>query len=664
MNQIPCMRNWHWYVSALVVLFGTSVKTYAQVYTLTSPNRQLEATIQIKENITWSVAYGDQPVVSNANVWMALQNGIELGRNPKVVGVDEKLVTETISAQVPTKHSQWNVSFNELTLKCKGNYALQLRAYDYGLAYRFVTSLGRKQEVIIHNERLDLTLPKGSWSYFPKEESLYSHFEQHHEYQPLDSIPANDFCALPVRFDVPGGVGLLVAEADLQDYPALFLEKNEQGFQSKFPGYVTKAEPLLSRPDRSEVLTTGDFIARTTGTRTFPWRVFMISADDRDFIANDLVFQLSGAAEEGQFDWVKPGKIAWDWYNANNIYGVDFESGINNDTYKYYIDFASKYGLEYVILDEGWTKTTTNVLESNPDIDVPELVAYANERGVGLILWLLWHPLDKNMDEILQLYGRWGVKGIKVDFMQRADQYMVNSYERIARVAAKYELMVDFHGAFKPAGLRARYPNVMTYEGVLGNENNKWSELITPEHNVTIPFTRMVAGPMDYTPGAMANAQERNFHISFNRPMSQGTRCHQAAMYVVYESPLQMLCDAPSAYMADPDFTEVIAQIPADWEETHVLEGKIADYVVVARRKGDTWYIGAMTDWSARVFTIDLSFLEDGAYDVVQLQDGVNAAKFSEDYQILEAEITNRSKLEARLAPGGGWVAVISPKGN
>jgi alpha-glucosidase len=314
-----------------------------------------------------------------------------------------------------------------------------------------------------------------------------------------------------------------------------------------------------------------DFIAKTSGKRVYPWRVFIISDDDRTFVESNLTFQLSKPSVLKNTTWIRPGRVAWDWYNANNIYGVDFKSGLNSSTYKYYIDFAAANGIEYVILDEGWTKSTTEILDFNPDIDVPELIRYGKEKGVEIILWALWKPLDANLAQILETYKSWGVKGIKVDFMQRSDQYMVNSYERIAKECARLELLVDFHGAFKPSGLRRTYPNVINYEGVKGSENNKWSKDITPDYNVTIPFIRMAAGPMDYTPGVMSNRQYTNYVVSFERPMSQGTRAHQVAMYVVYEAPLQMLCESPSRYYKEQETVDFIVKIPTTWDETIVL---------------------------------------------------------------------------------------------
>jgi len=348
--------------------------------------------------------------------------------------------------------------------------------------------------------------------------------------------------------------------------------------------------------------------------------------------------------------------VAWDWWNANNIYGVDFRAGVNTLTYKYYIDFAARYGIEYIILDEGWYPLG-NLLVNAPDMDVDELFRYGKEKGVGIVLWVTWKTLEDQLEPALERFTKWGAAGIKVDFMQRDDQWMVNYYEKVAREAAKRHMLVDFHGAYKPTGLIRTYPNVITSEGVKGLENSKWSKDVTPEHDVTLPFIRMLAGPMDYTPGAMLNAQDKDFAASFNRPMSQGTRCHQLAMYVVYESPLQMLADNPSNYLREPECMEFLAGVPAVWDQTKALDAKVGDYVLVARRHGKDWYVGAMTDWTARTLTADLSFLGAGSYEAQIYQDGVNADRYAGDYKKTTRTVTAKDKIEVKLAPGGGWAA-------
>ena len=632
----------------------------AQKLTVYSPNGEIKMNVSLTEELMFSIRLNDTIVLENAIIAMNMGNGRVLGENPKLKSSKIKNHKNEIFPQIPFKDSKIIDEYNEFILNFRDHYKIVIRAYDDGIAYRFVDNLKRTEVVI--DEKMILTFPKGTFSYFPKEKSMYTHNERKYVYKSVSEIATGDFCSLPVMFDT-GNAKVLFTEASLSNYPGMFLEKEGNGFLSAtFPKYVIKAIPNKERsPDRNQIIIEeADFIAKVKDNKSFPWRVFMISNDDRQFIESNLITKLSGQSKIKDASWIKPGKVAWDWYNANNIFGVDFEAGLNTETYKYYIDFASKNKIEYVILDEGWTKSTTEIMDDNKQIDVVELIKYGTSKNVGIILWVLWKPLSENTNEILKRYSSWGAKGIKVDFMQRNDQYMVGSYEKIAKVAAGYKLLVNFHGAFKPAGIERVWPNVLSYEGVKGNENNKWSSDITPEHNVTIPFIRMVAGPMDFTPGSMVNTNRENFRIRFNRPMSMGTRCHQLAMYIVYESPLQMLCESPSIYYKEQESLDFISQVPTTWDETRVLEAKVSDYILVARRKGNDWYIGGMTDWDERDLDLNLSFLpKENTYKMILFQDGVNANKIAIDYKKTKLSVDNTYHKIIHLAKGGGLAVIL-----
>ena len=632
----------------------------AQEYQLESPDKQLSVSINIADSISFSIDYKDISTVDINGISLELDGGDVLGVSSKVKSKTEVRVKELIEAPLSTKSSIITDEYNALTLTFEGNYALEFRVYNHGCAYRYITS--KKNDLVIKSEKMHIDYGQGVSAWFPEEESLMSHYERKYIYSDIDSIKNKKFCSLPLLTATSADVKVLFTESDLDDYPNMFLEKSgTTTFNTLFPGYVLKAVPRPGGEDRDELLTAADYIARTSGTRTFPWRVFIVG-EDRDIVASTLVYQLASPSKLENTQWIKPGQIAWDWYNANNIYGVDFESGVNTETYKYFIDFASENGIEYIILDEGWSRSTTDIRASNDKLDVEELVRYGNSKGVRIILWVLWKPLNQDISGILTLYRNWGVAGIKVDFMQRADQQMVNYYKEVGMEAAKLELLVDFHGAYKPSGLHREYPNVITFEGVKGEENNKWSQDIDPEHNLTLPFTRMVAGPMDYTPGAMSNAHLINHKISFERPEALGTRCHEIAKYVIFESPLQMLCDTPSRYKKEMESTRFITQIPQVWDETRVLEAKVSDYLVIARRSGNNWYIGAMTDWTARNFEIPLDFLPDGEYELQIMQDGLNAKRFAEDYKLITSTASNKESLKANLVSGGGWTAILKKK--
>jgi alpha-glucosidase len=409
--------------------------------------------------------------------------------------------------------------------------------------------------------------------------------------------------SLPVLVASSGGAKLLITESDLRSYPGLYLQgRGGGGLDGLFPAFPAAEEQTRDRTVR--VVEREDYLARVSGPRTFPWRVFLVAREDRELVESTLVFRLASPNRIEDPSWIRPGKVAWDWWNASSLRGVDFESGLNTDTYLHFIDFAADHGIEYIILDEGWSDPA-DFDALNPDMDLPALLARGKEKGVGLILWVVWKTLDDDLEATLDRFAEWGVVGIKVDFMQRDDQPMVDYYWRVAEAAARRKLLVDFHGAYKPSGLRRAYPNVLTREGVMGLEHSKWSADPTPDHNVTLPFIRMVAGPMDYTPGAMRNAQPERFTAVFDRPMSLGTRAHQMAMYVVYESPLQMLSDSPSDYVREPECLAFIVDVPTVWDETRVLSGSVGEWIAVARRRGEDWFVGAMTNGSERDLTPD-----------------------------------------------------------
>lgn len=645
------------FLAALVTSANAAENQLDLTYKLASPNGELAIQITTAEELRWAINLKGKAVIEPSKIDLLIDEGQSLFAEAKVKEKKTASVDALVNVIVPQKSSIIRDHYNSLFLSFNNAFGIEFRAYNDGVAYRIVGE--GDGEILVQNEVMELNFAKSTRSLFPEEDSIISHNERLYIDTLVSDIAEPRFASLPIYFE-NDGVNMVFTESDLFDYPAMFMYgTGSNKVKAGFPGYVTKATPKPGTEDRNEDLEMADYIAVTQKRRTFPWRVAVISDRDGALVESNLVYLLARENRIVDTSWIKPGKVAWDWYNANNIYGVDFKAGINTETYKYYIDFASEYGLEYIILDEGWSRTTTNVHESSPDIDVAELVAYGRKKKVKIILWSLWKPMDEDYKNLLKLFASWGVAGVKIDFMQRSDQYMVEYYEKIAKEAAKNKLLVDYHGAFKPTGLSRTWPNVVSYEGVKGNENNKWSKEVTPEHNVTLPFVRMVAGPMDYTPGAMRNSLAGNHRISHYRPMSLGTRTHQVAMYVVFESPLQMLCDSPTNYLKEPEITRFISRFPSVWDETKVLAGEVGDYIFVARRSGTTWYLGGMTDWSARDLEVDFSFLAKGKYKIDYVEDGVNADQHAEDYTIKSGKISNKSKLKIKLASGGGWAAIV-----
>jgi alpha-glucosidase len=644
------------FMFALTVLVPVFLN--AQNYSLRSPDGQIQVAVSVQDRITYSVQFKGIPLVNPSPLSMSLTNGEVWGIKGKVTKKEERNVKETITPPVHQKSSKVENQFQELKLTFAGGYALTFRAFNDGIAYRFSTQ--RAGELTVERETFRLELPANDLLYFPEEQSFHSHNERLYLPFYVKDIADGRLASLPLLIASQNGPRMVVMESNLVDYPGLWIQgTGQQALRGAFPQYPAVEEP---QSDRDVKVTVREpFIAKIKGPRDLPWRILAIANTDADLITNQLVFLLAEPSRLSDPSWIKPGKVAWDWYNANNLFGVDFKTGINMPTYKYYIDFAASHNIEYIILDEGWTKPE-DVLSVSPQLDMPELIRYAASKNVGIIVWVLWNSLDRQLDKALDQYAAWGVKGIKVDFMQRDDQQMVNYYWRVAEAAAKRKLLVDYHGAHKPAGLMRTYPNVLTSEGVYGMEQTKWDKtrMIGPEHNVTLPFIRMIPGPMDFTPGAMVNATYENYFPVFTQPMSLGTRCHQLAMYVVFESPLQMLCDSPSQYLREQECLGFLSKVPAVWEKTVPLFGKVGDYVAVARQTADgNWFVGAMTDWTGRELEIPLTFLEQGGFTAEIFQDGVNADRYASDYKKVVRQVNSKETLKIQLAPGGGWAAWI-----
>jgi alpha-glucosidase len=630
---------------------------FAKEYKISSPDNKTTLTVNVGTEIKWSVTYDGKEIINASKIAMILANGKVLGENEKAKKPSVSQLNEIIIPVVANKRSEITNNCNILVIPFTSGFSLHFRAYNDGVAYRFETFF--KEDITVKNEISEFRFPSGSKAWYPLETSFMSHNERIFIYSSLDTITDKHLASLPTLFQ-SAGVNILITESDIEDYPGMWVRGAGSGkISGTWPQYP-EVEKL--NEDRNLFVTgTKDYIAKTKGTRMFPWRAFVIAANDAMLIESDLVFKLAPPNKIEDTKWIKPGQVAWDWWNANNISGVDFRAGINNDTYKYYIDFASKNGIEYIILDEGWYKLG-NVLEQVPDINVQELCKYAESKNVGVILWVVWKSFWDKIDEAVALYEKWGVKGVKVDFMQRDDQKVVNFYFEAIKKTAEHHLLIDFHGAYKPDGISRTWPNALTREGVKGMENNKWSRDINPDHDVTLPFTRMVAGPMDYTPGAMINMDSANFTPKFTRPESQGTRVHQIALYIIYESPLQMLSDSPSNYMKEQESTDFIVNIPVVWDDIKVLDGKVGDYLLLARRSGKEWFAGALTDWTSRDMILDLSFLPSGEYVMDLFQDGVNADRYAADYKHLKLNVKSGDKMKIHLAPGGGWAARISPE--
>jgi alpha-glucosidase len=624
---------------------------------LVSPNGRVEIAVTIGPSLSYDVRFDGKVLMRGATMSLDVDH-VRLGRDVKVTDTRWQHVDRKIEPPVRQKAAVLAELYNELRLGCDGGYTIAFRAYDQGVAYRFETALPARQ-VKVYGEEANFNFAADAAVYYPQEDSFFSHNERVFQRLRLGQIAPAALASLPAIVETAEGPKVAIAESDIDDYPGLWLRgTGGPGLAATFPPVPLKEKVVRDRDVKVEKA--ADYIAVTRGTRTFPWRVLGIAEKDTDLVASSLVYLLARPSEIKDTSWIHPGKVAWDWWNALGLRDVDFKPGVNTQTYKYFIDFASRYGIEYIILDEGWYRPG-NLLQVVPQIDMREILSYARQKNVGVILWVVWKTFDNQFAPALAQFEKWGVKGLKIDFMQRDDQPVMNFYHRVCRELAKRKMLVDFHGGLRAVLLVRTWPNLLSTEGVQGMEHLKWSNVTDPEHNVTLPFTRMVLGPMDYTPGAMINAAKSSFKIVFNQPMSLGTRCHQLAMYVVYESPLQMLADSPTNYLHEPDAMEFLGPVPTVWDETRILDGRIGDYVVVARRNGRDWYVGAMTDWTPRPIQIDLSFLGAGKFQMTSYEDGPTADRTASDYRKTSAAVTSATRLTVKLAPGGGWAARIRP---
>ena len=640
----------------------------AKSYTVMSPNGKLKVQVEVGNTLSYQLLMGQSVLVSPSTLSMKTEAG--------TWGVGSKLKKASATSHKGTiqafayKRSVVSDVYNQLRLQFKEGFSVIFRMYDEGMAYRFVSDTQR--ELKIEEEEVTVNFPQDWTSLVPyvndagdREDQLHTSFESKYTRCVISKLKTNRLIFSPLMVEAENGVKLCLAESDVENYPGLFFigtgksacikgvsapypKRVKQGGHNKLQLQVKEREPYL---------------VKSRAGQQFPWRIVNVTTEDKQLLDNDMVYRLASPNRIGDVSWVKPGKVAWEWWNDWGLYGVDFKAGVNTETYKCYIDFASRNGIEYVILDEGWAvNLKADLFQVVPEIDLKEIIDYGKAKNVGIILWAGYYAFERDMERVCKHYSEMGVKGFKIDFMDRDDAACVDFEFRAAATTAKYKMLCDLHGTHKPTGLNRTYPNVVNFEGVRGLENNKWGaypKYDQVQYDVIVPFLRMLAGPMDYTQGAMLNGTRETYRPSNSEPMSQGTRTHQLAEYVIFLSPLNMLCDSPMHYDENPECTEFIAKIPTVWEETIPLQSVIGEYVAVARRNGDKWYVGATTNWTARDLTLDLTPLKVAGRKAVAFYDGVNADRFAQDYKKKEIEIPQDGKLTVHLAPGGGFAMQI-----
>lgn len=628
----------------------------AKSFELKSPSGEVSITVDIGEQIRYSVYGGGKPLLTDSSLALCLREGT-LGDKPHLTGHKARPVNRTFRPVVAFKFEEIRDRCNMLRLDFRGGWAVEFRAYDDGMAYRFVTALGHDIEVL--SEKVAIRFPDDYTAVVQQPGGFKTAYEEPYSLIETNGWkPGDPMSVLPVLIDTRQGYKLLLSESALSDYPCMFLEGDgANGMKGTFPKVPLAYEESGDRSMR--ILQEADYIARTKGTRAFPWRYFVIAKDDGQLIENTMTARLAEQQAIADASWIEPGQVSWEFWNAASPYGpdVDFVAGFNTATYKYYIDFAAEYGIPYIIMDEGWARSTRDPYTPNPAVDVHELIRYGKEKGVGIILWMTWLVVENHF-EMFEELSKWGVKGVKIDFMDRSDQWMVNYYERVAAEAARHKMVVAFHGSFKPAGLEYKYPNVLAYEGVRGMENMGGC---TPANSVWFPFIRNAVGPMDYTPGAMLSMQPESYCGNRPNAASIGTRAYQMALFVLFETGLQMLADNPTLYYRNDECTRFISRIPVTWDETRALKAVAGKFAVVAKRKGDKWYVGAINGSNEGIeLEIPLDFLTPGKnYTMTGFEDGINAFRQAMDYRKTQRRVDSTGKATLKIARNGGWAAVI-----
>lgn len=626
---------------------------------VSSPDGKINVSLALSPAITYRIEYRNEPVIIKSFIGLTLLNGPSF-ENLAVKSVAHRSVDSIIIAPFPEKRKHIPDQYNEATVRFRQPLQLIIRAYNDGIAYRFVTTIA--DSITVKSERAEFNFAGNYPLYFPAvaprtdADIFHTSFEEPYQFKVLDSLSAQTLCFTPVLAAPQNGFRILITESDLEDYPGMFVSgNNDHSLHGVFAPYPLEEKIVEGDYPERVVTRRANFIARTTGSRKFPWRVIAIAAEDKALPANDIVYRLASPSRVKDISWIHPGKGTDEWIIGINLFNVPFTSGINTATYKYYIDFAKRFGFDRIMLDAGWSDTR-DLLRITPGLDMDTIAAYAKQNNIRLSMWTLAMTLDRQLEPALDQFNRWGVDFIMTDFIDRDDQQAVRFYYRVAEACVRHRLMLMYHGAFKPAGFGRTFPNALTRESVLGSEYNAWSNKATPEHNVQLPFIRMVSGPMDYEPGLLDNGTRETFRPIWNKVMSFGTRCHQLAMFVVYESPMQFFSGNPSQGLMEPRFMELLGSIPTTWDTTIVVDGKIGEYIITARKKGNDWFIAGMTNWTARSLPLQLNFLDEGIYDGEWCEDGINADRHASDYRMSSSPFRRGDTFNIGMAHGGGWL--------
>ena len=648
------------YLATFAFLSMGVTSLHAQKYALVSPDARLSVEIEnAKTGLTAKLVKEGEQVLVLSDLGLVIKN--EANGPLQVKKIKRNAVKENVRPAIREKAAVYKNEYNELVLTFKTTQSVTFRLFNEGLAYRFSTAA--KDSLTIEKESLAIELDANDSVRFQAENSFNSAYEEPYEFKKLADVDAKRLLNLPVLVEKKGGRFVMITESDLYNYPGLWIKSNGPSkITATHPPYPKTIQTLPNRYASGRVGEIHDYIARVAGARNYPWRIFAVAEDEAELIDNHLVYLLASPTQLTDLSWIKPGVVMFDWWAKNNIYGVDFKAGVNTETAKYFIDFCAANGFRYFLFDDGWSPKG-DLLHPVPGLNMEEVTAYAKTKGVDVMLWVIWNTLQDQWDEAFDQFEKWGIKGIKTDFMNRDDQLMVEFYEAIAKKTAEKKMVLNFHGAYKPCGLSRKYPNVLTREALIEFEQSGVSNNDNPEHHNLLPYIRMFTGAMDYIPATFRNANKNNFRHLGDYPMGWGTRAHAMALFVILNSTMTMLPGSPSDYDKERDCTDFLTKIPVEWDETKLLAGEIARYTVLARRAGNDWHLGAITNNDARTIEIKTDFLKEGTYEIEVVEDGINAATAATDHKISKRTLVAGETLSIKMAPGGGWAARIVPAG-
>ena len=647
------MKSFLIFLCCMTTLFSIEAKDY-ETY---SPDKKLRVNVSVEEQVSMEVYHNASVLFKVDDICLDTDQGFIPTKNARVASVKRNSVDRTVVPEIKEKFSEIPEQYNELLVTFKDRSKLLFRVYDSGVAYRFITN--KKGQLTIRNESAEFVFDPASTVIFQEDNRINSDYEAPYVTNSIQDVKNGTMGNFPALVKNPSGANVLLLESATIDYPCMWLKKGDKNLNAHFWDYPKTYNVKGNSKNRRDIVTCEEYIAKTDGSREFPWRVFAVAGNDAELLTNQLVYLLAPACKIADPSWVKPGWVTFDWWARRGLYNVDFKAGINTATAKYMIDFASDFGVRYFLFDDGWTykEDLTRTIDG---LNMKEVVDYATSKNVDVMLWVTYDLIDSQMDTAMEQFKQWGIKGLKIDFINRSDQEVSNFYWRAAEKAAEYKMVLDFHGAYRPDGLRRAYPNVLTREALIEFEQNGGTLKDNPDHHCTLPFIRNVAGPVDYIPGTMNNATKNTFRFNHDTPMGQGTRAHSIALAVITESPMQMLPDPQSDYYREEECARFLTAIPVEWDEIVPLEAKIGDYVALARRHQDSWYVAAITDWSPRKMDLNFDFLPEGkVFKMEIISDGINADIRAIDYKKEIKEVRKGDRISISMVSGGGWIAKI-----